>query len=195
MLMVRFDNDRQKLSSAMQLVVPGGAREALVVHVNRAVDDDVARRCAETSYLGVIAHLEDQRISGRAVGARLEEQRVPLGAELVRDLLAGDRIHGRLDLALRHTRREDVDVRAQVGSAWHLRWRRGCAAARGHERLSRPGWRRVPRARPCGRRQHGSAVTRCRERGQQARTSADYMARTSSRHRARSGGERSCHDV
>src|SRR5438874_2598854 len=39
---------------------------------------------------------------------------VALGPELIRDLLRGDRVDGRLDLARRHRRREDLDVRAEV---------------------------------------------------------------------------------
>ena len=104
----------------MQLI--GG--EALVVDIDRAVDGDVAGRAAQAGDLGVVAHLEGQRVRGRAVGARLEQQRVPLGAELVGDLLVGDRVHGGLDLALRHARSEHVDVRAE-GRAHRPGARRG----------------------------------------------------------------------
>jgi hypothetical protein len=79
---------------------------------------------------------EHQRGGGGAVHARLEQQRVALGAELVGDLLGRDRVHGGLDLALRHARREDVDVRAEVGLAGHGHGRadrRGRGAGQGRD--------------------------------------------------------------
>ena len=89
--------------------------EALVVGIDRAVHADVVRRAAESGNLLVVAHLEVERIRGGSVGARHEEQRVALGPELVRELLGGDCVDGRLDRARRHARIEDLHVRAEVG--------------------------------------------------------------------------------
>ena len=116
MLIVRLDSERQKLSSAMQSLLPSVVGRP-VVHVDRAVDSDIPGRTAQACHLGVVAHLEGQRVGGRAVGAGLEQQRVPLGAELVGDLLVGDRVHRGLDLTLRHARGEDIHVRAEAGLA------------------------------------------------------------------------------
>ena len=80
-------------------------------------DGDVPGRPAQAGHLGVVTHLEGQRVGGRAVAAWLEQQRVSLSAELVGDLLAGDRVHRGLDLALRHARGEEVHVRAEAGLA------------------------------------------------------------------------------
>ena len=109
-LIVRFDSERQKLTSAMQLF--GG--QAPVVDVDVAVDGDVGRRRAQAGHLGVVAHLEVERVGRRAVRAGLEQQRVALRAHLVVDLLGGDGVDGRLDLARRHAGIEDVHVRAEV---------------------------------------------------------------------------------
>src|SRR5262249_13467140 len=47
--------------------------QAAVVDVDVAVDGDVGRRRAQASYLGVVAHLEDERVGSTAVGAGLEQ--------------------------------------------------------------------------------------------------------------------------
>ena len=56
---------------------PVGHGQALVVDLDRAVDDHVARVLAQTGRLGEVADLEPQRLLGRAVRAGLEQQRVP----------------------------------------------------------------------------------------------------------------------
>ncbi|GMA86458.1 hypothetical protein GCM10025868_17080 [Angustibacter aerolatus] len=120
-LMVRFEIERQKLFSAMQAlrvrVGVGGGRLALVRDVDRAVDRDVGRALPEAGDLRVVADLEGQRVLGAAVRAGLEEQRDPLVAELVRDLLRGDGVDLRLDLLDRLARVEDVHGGAEVGVA------------------------------------------------------------------------------
>ena len=90
------------------------AAEALVEDVGLAVDDDVARVHAQARDGGVVADLEDQRVRGRAVGARLEQHGVALRPELVGHLLAGDGVQLALDRGLRHRRVEHDDVGAQV---------------------------------------------------------------------------------
>src|SRR5207237_8282416 len=94
--------------------------EARVVDVDRAVDDHGGRRLTETRHRGVVTDLEVQRVGRRAVGPGLEQQRVALAAELVRDLLARHPVHGRLDVAERHGRVEDQDVWSEVRLC---RWR------------------------------------------------------------------------
>src|SRR5665647_1976796 len=58
-------------------------------------------------------------IRDRAVGARLEEDRVAVGAELraLRDLQRGDVVDVGLDRVLRHARVEDADVGAEERTA------------------------------------------------------------------------------
>ena len=109
-LIVRFDSERQKLTSAMQL----SGVQAPVVDVDVAVDGDVGRRRAQAGHLGVVAHLEDERVGSAAVGAGLEQQCVALRAHLVVDLLVGDGVDRCLDLARRHAGVEDHHVRAEV---------------------------------------------------------------------------------
>ena len=107
--MVRFDNERQKFTSAMQL-----AADALVVDVDGPVDDDVVRGEAEARHGGVVADLKIERGGAGSIGAGLEQQRVALSSELVGDLLVGDRVDGRLDLARRHAGVEDHHVRSEI---------------------------------------------------------------------------------
>ena len=65
--MVRFETDRQKLSGALQVVPRHWLKVSMAPVITcRGV-------AAEAGDLGVVAHLEDQRIGGRAVGARLEQ--------------------------------------------------------------------------------------------------------------------------
>ena len=89
---------------------------------------DVARRGAEAGDARVVADLEVQRVLRRAVGAGLEQQRVALRPELVRHLLRGDRVDGRLDLARRHARDRR---RSTFGpkSGWPAGRLRGCGIA------------------------------------------------------------------
>jgi hypothetical protein len=107
------------------------------------VDRRVARRGAEPGDLGVVADLEDERMLGRPVRPRLEEQRVALRAELVGDLLGRDRVDLRLDLAGRHARVEDLHVRPEIG-------RPGDAARRQHRRQPDADQHRHPPHRPHG---------------------------------------------
>ena len=116
-------------------------REALVQHVDRAVDLHVGRVAAEAGDLGVVADVEPQRLRRRPVRARLEQQREPAGAELVGDLPGGDRVDRGLDLRLRHARVEDQHVGAEVrvarrrGGGRRLR----CGGRRGGRRGCLPG--------------------------------------------------------
>ena len=118
---------------------------ALVAHIDRPVDHDVVRRGSESRDCRVVADLEVERILGRSVGAGLEQQRIALRPELVRDLLSLDRVDRRLDLARRHARVEDDHVRAEVRSrrnAVHdvLRCRSGRARrASGEQQCSEAG--------------------------------------------------------
>ena len=93
----------------------------MVADIDRSVDDDVARRSPESRDGGVVADLEVERLRGGAVRAGLEEERIALRSELVRHLLGGDGIDGRLDLTRRHARVEDEHVRPEA--LW--RWLRG----------------------------------------------------------------------
>ena len=125
-----------------------GARGvALVEHVDRPVDRDVTRVAAQTGDLGVVPDLDVERLRRRTVCSRLEEQRIPLGPELVAHLLGRDRIEGRLDVAHRHRRVEHIDVRAEVGVArCRDRRREGPADRRGRRgRGEEPGERRERR--------------------------------------------------
>ncbi len=118
---------------------------ALVAHVDRPVDHDVVRRGSEPRDGRVVADLEVERIRGRPVGAGLEQQRIALRSELVRDLLRLDPVDRRLDLARRHARVEDDHIRAEVRSrrnAVHdaLRCRSGRARrASGEQQCSEAG--------------------------------------------------------
>jgi hypothetical protein len=78
------------------------------------VHDDIVRRAAEAGHLGVVADLEVEGIGGGSVRAGHEEQCVALRSELVRDLFRGNSVDGRLDLARRHARIEDLHVRPEV---------------------------------------------------------------------------------
>ena len=71
---------------------------------------DVVGVPPQAGHVGVEADVE-----GDVVLARLEEQRVALGAELVRLHLREDVVGGVLDVRGRHARVEDVDVRAEEG--------------------------------------------------------------------------------
>ena len=82
-LIVRFDSERQKFTSAMQ---SPGAEAPVVESIVPLMVTSVGER-AEAGDLGVVADLEVERIGGGAVGAGLEEQRVALRPDLVRDLL------------------------------------------------------------------------------------------------------------
>ena len=114
-LIVRFDIERQKFTSAVQSVgAPGGVGKHWLQHVDRAVDLHVGRVAAESGDLGVVADAEAQRLRRRPVRARLEQQREPAGAELVGDLPGGDRVDRGLDLRLRHARVEDQHVGPEV---------------------------------------------------------------------------------
>ena len=108
-LMVRFDNERQKLLSAMQL-----PPSALVVYVDGPIDDNIVRREPKTRHGGVVANLEVERGGCTAIGAGLEQQCIALRSELVGNLLGGDSIDSRLDLTRRHTGVEDHHIRAEV---------------------------------------------------------------------------------
>ena len=111
-LMVRFDNDRQKFTSAVQKVP-----EALVEYVDGSVDDDVVRGEAEARHGGIVADLKVEGVGTGSICAGLEQQRIALSSELVGHLLVCHRVDRRLDLALRHAGIEDVDARAEVGLA------------------------------------------------------------------------------
>ena len=87
--------------------------EAAVVDLDLAVDRDVPRRRTQTGELGVVAHLQLERLVGSAVDPRLEQERVTVRAHLGVDLLGMDRVDGCLDLADRHARVEDEHVRAK----------------------------------------------------------------------------------
>jgi hypothetical protein len=126
------DVDRQIGERAPEVVQRNAEHggQAAVVDVDVAVDRDVVRRRAEAGDLRVVADLEDEWIRGAAVRAGLEEQCVPVAPHLVVDLLRGDRVDRRLDLAGRHARIEDQHVRAEArcgGSGA----RRGCATRAG----------------------------------------------------------------
>ena len=109
---------------------------ALIADEHRPIDDDIARRSAEAGHIRVIADLEVKRIGRRSVRAGLEQQCVALRPELVGDLLRGDRVNCRLDLALRHRRVEHQHVRTEIGCPG-LRRARGC-----RRRRTRAGRRR-----------------------------------------------------
>jgi len=68
------------------------AAGTLVEDVDRTIDYDVTRLGAEPRDLGVVADLEVQWVGSGTVGARLEEDRVALAAELIRNLLGRDRV-------------------------------------------------------------------------------------------------------
>ena len=87
----RVDVDRQVGQGAPEVdqreaVARAAVGEAAVVDLDLAVDDDVGRRGAQAGDLGVVADLDLQRLLGGAVGARLEQVRVAVGAHLVVDL-------------------------------------------------------------------------------------------------------------
>jgi hypothetical protein len=69
---------------------------------------------AEPGDAGVVANLEVERLAAGSIRAGLEQQRIALCSELVGDLLAGDRVDRRLDLAGPHARVEDQHIRAEV---------------------------------------------------------------------------------
>ena len=98
--------------------------EALVVHVDVAVDGDVAWGCAQAGYLSVITHLEVERSGCGAVGAGLEQKRVTLRAELIAYLLVRDGINGRLNLARRHAGDQRCRRLGQVARQPRLRFER-----------------------------------------------------------------------
>src|SRR6185437_10350752 len=84
-----------------------GAVERVDGHV--AVDGDVIRVLAQALDRGVVAD-----VGLGAVGARLEQQRVPLGAELVELPGVEQVVQRRLDARAGHAGVEDVDVRPEV---------------------------------------------------------------------------------
>ena len=111
------------------------------------VDGDVSRIQPQASHLGVVAHLDHQRVLDSAVATRLEQQRVPVGAHFVVDLPVPDRVDLSLDLAGGHARIEDPHVGTEVrlggaGQSW-LRLRRGEGRRRSREREAddKPGRR------------------------------------------------------
>ena len=87
-----------------------GVGHPLGVDVHAAVDLHVVGVLPQAGHVGVEAHVE-----GDVVRARLEEQRIALGAELVGLHLREDAGGGALDVRGRHARVEDVDVRAEDG--------------------------------------------------------------------------------
>src|SRR5439155_19387089 len=85
------------------------------------------------------------------LGAGLEQQGEALSTELVGDLLVGHRVDRRLYLTLRHAGAEDVDVRAEGGSArrGRRRERRGDDAGdRGRPSQGSEGAREEDRSEP-----------------------------------------------
>src|SRR5207248_6247200 len=103
---------------------------ALIPDVDGAVDDDVAGRPSESRDLGVVADLEIEGVGSRSVRSGLEQQCVALRTELVRDLLRGNVVDRRLDLARRHARIEDDHVRTEI-------WPRSGGGAAASEREPR----------------------------------------------------------
>lgn len=91
--------------------------KALVVYVDRPVDDDIVRGEAQARHGGVETDLKVEGGVTGTIGARLEEQRIALSSELIGDLLACHRVDRRLDLTQRHAGIEDVDIRTEVGLA------------------------------------------------------------------------------
>ncbi len=87
---------------------------ALVVHVDGPVDDDVVRGEAEARHGGVVANLKIEGVGAGSICAGLEQQCVALRSELVGDLLVGDGVDGRLDLARRHAGVKDHHVRSEI---------------------------------------------------------------------------------
>ena len=87
---------------------------ALVVHVNGPVDDNVVRGEAEARHGGVVADLKIKGGGGGSICAGLEQQCVALRSELVGNLLVGDCVDGRLDLARRHAGVKDHHVRSEI---------------------------------------------------------------------------------
>ena len=61
-----------------EAVARAAAVQAPVVDLDLAVDGHVGRRGAQAGDLGVVADLDLQRLRGGAVGAGLEQQRVPV---------------------------------------------------------------------------------------------------------------------
>ena len=117
----------------------GRVVEALVVDLDRAVDDDVAGLRAEADDLGVVADLDLQRLGLGAVHAGLEEQGVAVAAHLGADLRGVDGVDGRLDLADRHAR---VEHRGARGRGRGPSGRRGRAERRSRWRRRRGSARR-----------------------------------------------------
>src|SRR6516165_1079458 len=109
-LIVRFDRERQKLSSAMQLV---GVKHRLYTSTWPLIVD-IGRRGTQAGHLGVVAYLEVERAGSAAVGPRHEQQCVALCAEFVVGLLDGDGVDGCLDLARRHAGVKTGHVRSEV---------------------------------------------------------------------------------
>ena len=114
----RVDVERQVRQRAPEVdereaVARAPAVEATVVHLDLAVDRHVRRRGAQPGDLGVVAHLDLQRLRRAAVDARLEEERITVRAHLGVDLLGVNRVDGRLDLPDRHARVEDDHVRPE----------------------------------------------------------------------------------
>ena len=117
----KFSSVRQKLHVALALGIHWALTftPPLMLHVVGVL--------SQAGHVGVEAHVE-----GDVVLARLEEQRIALGAELVGLHLREDAGGGALDVGGRHARVEDVDVRAEDGGV-----RRGDRAGRGDARDGR----------------------------------------------------------
>ena len=104
--------DRQALGLAPEVLrgVLRAVRPPVGLDVHVAVDVDLVGGQAEARHLG-----EEADVGVDAVAARLEQQRVPLVAELVGHLLVEDRGELALDGRRGHRRVEDGDVRPEVG--------------------------------------------------------------------------------
>ena len=133
--------DRQVRQRTPEVVKPEArSSHALVEHEDKSVDHGGLGHGPEARHLGVKADLEHERVGRRPVSPRLEEDRVPLGAELVGDLLARNGVEVSLDGGLWHRGVENADVGPEDGDV-----------GAGAERRSR-GRRRVRDGRTGGSR-------------------------------------------
>ncbi len=149
----RVDIERQVGERAPEVderdaVARAPALEAAVVHLDLAVDRHIGRRGTQTGDLGVVAHLDLQRLGGTAVDAGLEQERIAVRPHLGVDLLRVNRVEGRLDLPDRHARVEHDHVRPERS---RRRGRRGSTRARTRSECEKRQCKRQNRRRssPC----------------------------------------------